>query len=178
MLSLAEFLNTIHGAKMSCNPKNNLLLLTDIVRSIAGPTNLFGGEGLNLRATELQIISRTWSGLKLGLGTPTDEVLTVVPRVFVESVSGAEISNSGGRYQTGDVKVSSITPAYDGYCTGSYMTGGYTPSQLKPTTNSKNKEFIYRLMGPDPGDYALIDADFISEAMTYYLVIRRTRYTP
>jgi hypothetical protein len=159
--------------------RTTLLRVADMVRSIPGPLTLWGDEGLGLRATELQIIERSWSGKKGAKGSiATDDILTIVPTPYVESLAGQETASSAGRYQEGDVKISSLTPAYDGYFGLDHVVGGYTPEQLKPMPTDNNADIIYRLTGPDPGDYALTDSDFITDNCSYYLWLRRTRLTP
>jgi len=159
--------------------RTTLLRTADLVRSIPGPETLWNTEGLGLRATELQIIQRSWSGKKGAKGSiATDVPITIIPRPYIENLGSDEIASSAGRFQTGDVKVSSLTPAYDGYFGLDHVVGGYTPDDLKPKTTDNNADIIYKLVGPDPGEFALIGTDFMTDNCSYYLWLRETRLTP
>lgn len=142
--------------------RTDIMPTVDAVRAIAGPA------GLDVRTTQLTIITRTWTGGRNGMGSPVESSL-VLPQIYkIENLSAREIASSGGRFQTEDIRVGPITPPYQG--------GGYSAAQLAPE-GGPGIEIIYRLTGGNPGDYALVEIK-TGAAFHYTLVIRRRRLTP
>ena len=142
--------------------RTDILPTVDAVRAIAGPS------GLDVRVNQLTIITRTWSGGRLGMGTSSDARLELAQIYKVKVVSSKEIAGSGGRYQQEDIRVGPITPAYSG--------GGYTPTQLAPT-GANGVEILYQLTGPNAGIYSLVEC-CTDASFHYSLVLRRRRTTP
>jgi hypothetical protein len=148
--------------------RTSLLRTANIIRALASPTTLGGGQGLDVWINTLSIITRTWPG-KPGEGTPTDSVLTLTPNPELREVSAREVASSGGRYKDGDIVAENITPAHVG--------GGYTPEQLKPTVAAPTGQIIYRITGPLAGDYRLANLN-VEDPFEYVLTLTRTNTTP
>ena len=142
--------------------RTDALSIVDAARAIAGP------NGLDVRTSKLAIVTRTWSGGRLGMGTSSDARLELAQIYKIKDVSSKEVAGSGGRYQQEDIRVGPITPAYSG--------GGYTPAQLAPT-GANGKEILYELTGPNSGLYSLVEC-CTDSAFHYSLVLRRRRTTP
>lgn len=148
-----------------------MLRTADVVRGLTAPSVW------DYRTVKLTIKKRAWSGGEAGAGTLTDTVLTDLPQeIRISSLSEREIAGSGGRYETGDVKVGPITPSYSNV--GGY-SGGFTPAQLDPapTTATTGTAIIYALTGTMTGEYRLLSLDTIG-AVSYRMVLRRLRTTP
>jgi hypothetical protein len=146
---------------------DNLKQRIDAIRGIPGA---FG-----IRPNSVSIVTRTWSGERVGSGTSTDSTpLVISPVPKVREVSTREVSTSGGRYEMGDLRVGPITPYYAGP-----PAGGYTTAQLAPAVapDQRGIEVLYFVTGPNAGEYRRIDLhnDF---ALHYTLVLRRSIRTP
>ena len=139
-----------------------LLPIVDACRAIAGST------GLDIRTTQLTIRTRTWSGGRAGVGTPTDVDLVLPQRYKVVQLSAKEVASSGGRYQMEDVRVGPITPAQGGV--------GYTIAQLTPDGDA-GVEILYMLSGAVLGEHALVQSQ-TQRPFRYELILRRRRRTP
>ncbi len=142
----------------------NLLAIIDQARQIAGPL------GLDLRTNRLTIRTRTWSGNVLGEGTPTDVDLVLPGHYPIRYVSAAEILNSGGQYEIGDLAVDHITPS-DG------AGVGYTPTELKPLVTADNVELIYLIVGAHAGEYVVKTLETY-RPFSFRLVLSRSTVTP
>ena len=140
-----------------------LLKAIDKVRSVVG-----NPATLDLRTNTLTIRTRTWPGDR-GIDVPNDSDLEILPRPLVRRVSTNEVASSGGRFEQGDLRVTAITPAYDG--------GGYTVDQIVPTAPDDTVEILYIVTGPNAGEYALVDQD-VSKPLRYTLTLRKRRSTP
>jgi hypothetical protein len=151
-----------------------MLAAAERLRSKAGPT------GFDIRTSRLTVISRTWSGGRVGVPSTTpgvpayvDAVLDLSPFYRVRQVNTHEVASSGGRYETGDVLVGPITPSFtrsDG------TTGGYSEADLKPSPR-RGTETIYRLSGAHAGDYTLIELRS-ARTFSYKVIIGRRETTP
>lgn len=151
--------------------------LADEVRSIAGPTQLSGAEGMGVRTNEVRIVTRTWASGKKQVPLPAtpgtdyidDPSFVLTPRPKVERISSSLVASSGGRYEQTDLIVGPITPAYDGP-----PAGGYTPEQLDPAVAAgrKDVEKLWIITGPNEGTYRLIDLRR-DRPFRYEAVIRR-----
>lgn len=149
--------------------RTSLLSVADTVRSLASPETLGGGVGLDAWINTLTVRKTTWSGGRPGVGTATHEDLLLSPNPEMREVTDREITGSGGRYTSQDVRVQHITPAYSG--------GGYTPAQLAPDVTSAAMEVVYIVQGPLAGEYALVEAS-TADPFEYRLTLRRRRTTP
>lgn len=148
-----------------------MLRTADVTRALTAPAIW------DYRTVKVTIKRRAWSGGEAGAGTLTDTVLTDLPQsIRISSLSEREIAGSGGRYETGDVKVGPITPTYSNV--GGY-SGGYTPAQLDPApgTAGAGVQIVYVLTGTMTGEYRLLSLDTIG-AVSYRMVLRRLRTTP
>lgn len=141
-----------------------LLSIAEAARSISGPT------GVDIRTNQLTIRTRTWSGGRVRLGTPTDSDLVLPAHYPIREVNSQELNSSGGRYEIGDIKVAHITPS-DG------AGVGYTPAQLKPAVTANNVEVIYIINGPSAGEYGIVELNTM-RPFSYTLILRRSSRTP
>ena len=130
-------------------------------------------EQLDFRLADVTIVTRTWSGQPGAPGgTFTDAPVLLVPAPKVVQLSAPEVSGSGGRYQTGDLRVGPITPPYR------YPTpGGYSEAQLRPTPSTGGVEVLYVLTGPNAGEYSLVELNDRLN-LRYELILRRRRSSP
>lgn len=142
----------------------SLLAMLDAARSIAGPA------GLDIRTNFLTIRTRTWSGSVLGQGTVTDSDLVLKQHYPIRYVTTAEIDQSGGQYEVGDIAVNHITPSNG-------VGVGYTPTQLKPVVTADNVELIYLITGAHEGEYAVKTLETY-RPFSYRLVLSRSTRTP
>lgn len=149
-----------------------MLRTADVVRALTAPAIW------DYRTVKLTVKRRVWPGGEAGAdGGHVDTTITDFPQALrITSLSEREIAGSGGRYETGDVKVGPITPSYTavaGY------SGGFTPSDLDqaPGVAATGTEIIYVLTGTMAGEYRLLSVD-TTGAVTYHLVLRRLRTTP
>jgi hypothetical protein len=145
-------------------------LLKQRLQTIRGIQGTFG-----LRPNSVSVVTRTWASGRVGKGTFDDGVpLVLTPTPMVREVSTREVASSGGRFETGDLRVGPITPAYPGP-----PPGGYTTAQVAPevTPDQKGVEVIYLVTGSDAGEYSRIslNSDF---ALHYTLTLRRSNRTP
>ncbi len=127
-----------------------------------------------LYTTTVVVRTITWSGERLGDGTPTNSELTLAKRP-VKELSSRIVSASGGRYQMGDVRVSDITPTYT---KPDASSGGYSKQQLAPGlfftgADRRQKEVRYVLSGDMDGLYTLVDLDQ-NDPCAWALILRRT----
>jgi hypothetical protein len=125
---------------------------------------------LDLCTTTVTVRKRRWIGGRVGAeGGFEDTDLAVSPTPFVRDLNQREITGSGGRYETGDVKVGPLIPVFPG--------GGYTPEQLAPLAEGNALEILYVLEGGITGHYKRIDIE-TDRALSYWLVLRRKRSSP
>ncbi len=148
-----------------------MLRTADVVRGLTAPSIW------DYRTVKVTVKRRVWSGGEAGAGTATDTTIADLPQAIrIDSLSEREIAGSGGRYETRDVKVGPITPSYSNV--GGY-SGGFTPAQSDPApgTAATGTEILYILSGTMAGEYRMLSVDTIG-AVSYRLVLRRTRVTP
>ncbi|WP_438029007.1 hypothetical protein [Sorangium sp. So ce233] len=153
--------------------RTSLLRTALIVRSLAAPTTISGGTGLDVWINSLTVVTRTWWSGRVGDGDYEDAGLTLSPNPDVREVSSREIASSGGLYKPKDLRVGHITPYHAGP-----PAGGYTPEQLAPTFAAVRprgepvREVFYRVEGPLAGEYERVEGRF-GEPFEYVLVLRR-----
>lgn len=138
--------------------------LAEDIRGISGP------DGLDHRPSYLRILTRTWAGgLRGSDGGYSESALTLPDIYHFRQVRTDEIAGSGGRYETGDIKVGPITPAFTG-------GGGFTEAQLKPSPPT-GTEVVYQVVGQHTGEYNLVEFQSIKN-YSWYLILRRRRTSP
>src|SRR5437016_3334282 len=110
--------------------RDTMLRVADRLRARTGP------DGFDIRPSRLSIITRTWAAGHRGSPAPSPgapsyvDVVLDLPQVYaVRQLSTREVASSGGTYETGDLLVGPITPAYKRIDGGQ---GGFTEDQLKP----------------------------------------------
>jgi hypothetical protein len=108
---------------------------------------------LGLRRFAVILRRRTWSGTRIGEGTPTnlDIVITPAPAVHFQSPFAdqmAGVLTAGGSIRDRYYLVDKITPAY---VDRAGVAGGYTPAQLRMRVGPdlKNVEPVVVLVGDD-----------------------------
>ncbi len=108
---------------------------------------------MGLRNASVTVRTVTWSGTRVGAGTPTASDLLLSPNPKVKEVDGDR-----------RLQVTRITPAWSG--------GGYTRDQLRPDTDratAPNVEFFYVVEGDNGAHpYALISIN-TGRSMEYAL---------
>ncbi len=133
-------------------------------------------DELGLRQNAVAIVLRTWASGEIETpstqtaGTDyTDVTIRLVPNPKVRRVTQREIASSGGRYETADIVIGPMTPAFAG--------GGNTVAQLDPLVLAAGVELIFVLTGPNAGEHVVIDVRR-DRPMRYEVVVRRSRRTP
>lgn len=151
--------------------RDDLLPLVDELRALPGELGFRPFTSVVLR-------TRTWSGEEPGDGTPTDVNLALETGgqvVKVAQLTSREVQASAGRYTQADFKVGPLTPQHTREDT---TTGGYTPTQLAPSTTARNVERHIILTGPgEPGSEWIIVGETFTGSFRYSLIIRRTERT-
>jgi hypothetical protein len=151
-----------------------MLPVFDRLRAKTGP------NGFDIRPTALTVVTRRWTSGTVGvdpedLGTPgfTDSRLELPAVYKVRQVTTREIASSGGRYETGSVRVGPITPSY---AAASGAQGGVSEAQLKPAGDA-GTEVVYVLSGAHAGEYALVGLES-SAPFGWWIVLSRRETTP
>lgn len=134
--------------------RTSLLRTANIVRSLASPSTLSGGQGLDVWINTLSIVTRTWPSGERGDGDPEGTVLPITPNPEITELANDDVNASGGRYLPRRVRVRHITPYHPGP-----PAGGYTPEQLAPVFSDNATDVIYRITGPLAGDYSRVSLD-------------------
>ena len=153
--------------------RDSLLPAVDIVRGLPGQ--------LGLRPFGVNVVSRTWTGPRPGLGTSSD---TVKPTrvdlgtfsVNLRLLTSQEIIASNSLYEQQDVEIGPITPPY----TGSSVDNDAI-SIFDPPVGSTGFELLFKVTGPG---YATTGTWFrkVSQNVTrnfrYTFVLRQTGEQP
>ena len=154
--------------------RTRMLPVFERLRALTGPSRF------DIRPTSLAVVTRRWTSGVVGV-EPSDVSLPSftdsrleLPAVYkARQVTTREIASSGGRYESGDVRVGPITPAYvaaDG------TAGGVSEAQLKPDGDA-GTEIVYELAGAHAGEYSLLG--LVSTApFGWWLVLGRRQTTP
>lgn len=121
---------------------------------------------MGLRDTAVTLRRRVWPGGYRGEGTPVDTDTLIEPAPHVKELTTREISQSGGRFEVGDVRIGPITPKHD--------DGGYSKEELSPTATANGTEYFYVLAGPElTGEYAPREVETTKGAVSYFVVAKR-----
>ncbi|HEY1697981.1 MAG TPA: hypothetical protein VGG39_37735 [Polyangiaceae bacterium] len=155
--------------------RTRMLPVFDRLRGLTGPSRF------DIRPTSLGVVTRRWTSGAVGV-EPDDgtqpayaDTRLDLPAVYkVRQVSTREIASSGGRYETGDVKVGPITPSYTN-ADGSL--GGVSEAQLKPAVADAATEILYELVGAHAGDYSLLGL-ITTSPFGWWVVLGRRQTTP
>lgn len=137
------------------------------------PASPFG-----LRLHNVQVLTRTWSGARAGVGTKTDSAslslrvdLGIGP-VKVRNVTQRDIIASGGLYTDQDVIVGPITPPYTGSSSDNDAIAVFDPP-----VGSSPTEVFFRITGPGytgSGDWFEKIQTRVDKPFRYELVLRKT----
>jgi hypothetical protein len=152
---------------------DDLLPVFGTVRSIPG--------SLGLNPFTLEVVVRTWTGGRPGVGTVTETATTILERgqnPDVEQVSTREIIASAGLYRDQDLRVGPLTPPWTDPVDSS--TGGTALTTLDPAPPAGASMF-YRLHGPGlPSGGALYKKVelHVTDPTGYLLVLRKTGEGP
>jgi hypothetical protein len=108
-------------------------------------------QSLGVTKYSVRLVTRTWDGGEVGLGTPTDTYLNITPNPERKEL------------QNGAIKLGPIIPAH--------ASGGYTVAQLLPE-DMAGVEYWYEVTGPSgaANRYAFGDIDD-SESFQYFLTL-------
>jgi len=150
-----------------------LLPVADAMRSIPG---MFG-----VRNFTLQVITRTWSGTKVGEGTVTLKAVAIYAgqgkfNARVRQVSQNQIAASGGYLQEQDVMVGPITPPFK-----ANDINNADVSIWDPQVNAKATEVLFLIKGPGDevaGDYYKCFQRETNPSFRFTLWLRRTGELP
>ena len=154
--------------------RTRMLPVFDRLRALTGPSRF------DIRPTSLTIITRRWTSGTVGADpndpreVPYSDSRLELPAVYrVRQLTTKEIASSGGRYETSDVRVGPITPAY---ATTDGATGGVSEAQLKPN-GDEGMEIIYELVGSHAGEYSLMGL-VSTTPFGWWVVLGRRTTTP
>ena len=117
-------------------------LVSDILADIDAIRGDIPGY-IGLRPFRAYVVTRTWSGGRVGQGAPTTtttEITNAGRPVKVKQISDADVIQSGGLYNAGDVTVGPFTPAYVG--------GGVTIATFQPAYGTSPTEVLFKVTGP------------------------------
>jgi hypothetical protein len=155
-------------------------LRTALTPALSKIDRIMGPDVLDLRATQIKIIQRTWSEGRRGGGVATDAEPAQLPNwIKVRHVTQREIAGSGGRYEEGDVLVGPIRPSF---VDSQGNVGGFDEADLSPPV-SKGIENVYVLTQTYPdatgiaGEYGLVEMKR-DRTFRFMLVLGRRRSTP
>lgn len=131
---------------------------------------------LDLRTRTVTVRVTTWSGARPGVGTKTDVDTLLRNGTFnpkVVEVSSKDVVASGGKYQSGDLKIGPLTPEY--------AVGGTAGSTIDPLTTTSARQVRYLLEGPgfpDGGVWCNRVEDDALKNFSTFIVVRRTGQSP
>lgn len=86
-------------------------LREDLVPVVDAGRQLVDTLGFRLRPVIVR--TRTWSGGRVGSGTATNADVTLTPRPKVAEPPARVLSESGGRWEAGDLQVTRVSATYD-----------------------------------------------------------------
>lgn len=135
---------------------------------------------LDLAPIRISIITRQWSGGRRGEGTPGDSITALPNWIVVQEITEQEIEQTGGRFETGDLRVGPIRPYFTTAPCGTTpgTPGGFTAEQLKPTAKTEATDVFYRAQQAHglgtglSGDYSLLRLH-TDDPLAFYMILRR-----
>ena len=137
----------------------------DDVRAIPGD--------LGLRPYTVNLVTRVWTGARVGMGTSTTTrtaLLVGGQNPHVTQVTQQDITAGG--YSAGDFKVGPLTPPFVG--------GGYATTDLDPPQDGSAREVWYELTGPSPAT-TLQTLEKVGEqadgALSIWLILHAKQFT-
>ncbi len=155
--------------------RTRMLPVFDRLRAKTGPT------GFDIRPSRVSIITRRWTSGRVGVEPDDPNVPAFLDTRFdlshaykVKQVTTREIASSGGRYETGNIRVGPITPAY---VSRNGSSGGISEAQLTPSATNAATEVVYVLSGAHAGEYALLALESTAP-FGWWLVLARRETTP
>ncbi len=135
---------------------------------------------LGLRRFTVQVVVRTWTGTRAGLGYNTDTAQSITVdagtyAVKVEVISSQDIIASGGLFSTEDLKIGPITPEYTGSAAGNLI------SSLEPSVSGIPTEIFFKITGPGyatTGEWFKKIDQNVSKNFRYMFTVRKTAEIP
>jgi hypothetical protein len=147
--------------------------LADSIRGLLLPETQ---GGLDVVQSQLTINTILWNGGRPGSdgGFSTVASTQLKQQYPVMPLTTREVAESGGRYEMGMIKFGPVTPAY----TDSLgVSGGYTESQLLPSSPDDAHEIVYSIVGQHQGDYQAIELQS-NRPYSFFLVLKRRLTSP
>jgi hypothetical protein len=127
--------------------------------------------GFGIRLVSLTVRVKTWSGTRVGSGTPTVTDTLIAGsggRYKVRELTVKDVVASGGKYQEGQLRVGPITPPYPG--------GPFTAAQLIPPKPSGQAQEVYYGIAAETGETqwcSMAGADTLN-ALHWYVTLKPT----
>jgi hypothetical protein len=152
--------------------RDALLPAVDIIRGVPA--------ALGMRLHTVQVVSRSWSGARIGLGTKTDTTTGVkidlgIYQTKVRQVTERDIVASGGLYSSMDLKVGPITPPYAGSAADNDAISVFDPPV------GTNTEVFFNIQGPGMptgGAWFKKVSQDVSRPFRYEFIVRKTAEVP
>lgn len=125
---------------------------------------------LGFRTNTVSMVTRAWTAKPGSQGATYTEStpLEIYPIPRVRAMSEEDVASSGGKYQSGDLRVDRLS------C--KHASGGYDPEDLRPIVG-QHTEIVYLVTGPNEGEFELIDLE-TTHNFEFVLTLRRRRTTP
>lgn len=130
---------------------------------------------MGLRVHTVHIVTVSWSGSAVGLGTATatyDRILNAGFNPKVTQISSQDVARSNGFYEAGDIRIEPVTPEH--------AFGGTATSRLDPVF-SPPREIFYLIQGqgiPSSGVWAFKVSSSEFKPFRYGMVVRQTASVP
>ncbi len=153
--------------------RESLLPVVDALRAIPAQ--------LGLRLFSVQVITRTWTGTRTGLGYSNDAAtpIKVDLGLFdtkVKMITARDVMASGGLYTDQDLKIGPITPPFAGSA-----ADGSAITVFDPTPGIAPTEVFFLVTGPGyppAGAYFKKISQDVTGNFRYTFVVRKTAEVP
>jgi hypothetical protein len=139
-------------------------------------------DSLGLRLYAVQIVVRTWSGSRAGLGGNTDTATGLkvdlgVHNIKVVQVTQQDVIASGGLYSNQDLKVGPITPPFPGSAKDDDAIAIWDPV---PVLGAPGAEVFFFITGPGMlgGAWFKKVGQNVTKNFRYEFTVRRTAEIP